>query len=292
MTLQIQPLWALEEMAPVEALQRTYWGDEGEALVPVHMLFSLAAHGGHVLAATDGDAIAGVVMGMLGADNLHSDRPAAENLYVYSKRMIVSRDYRNQGLGARLKFAQREFALAQGVHKIVWTFDPMLSPNAHLNVHKLGGMSRSYREDYYGTAMAGLAPDGTSDRLYLEWMLDDAGVVARANGSWQPLTVRDYLDGGALIINPAGPMGDFVSPGPVLDVDGETVLVQIPTRYAAMLKDQPELAQRWRAHSRDTLGEWMRRGYVVRDFVSITAETGHRFGFYVLQRDHPTQDKD
>jgi len=284
MSLQIQPLRALEEMDPVVALQRTYWGDEGEALVPVHMLFSLAAHGGHVLAATDGDAVAGVVMGMLGTDTEHSDRPAAENLYVYSKRMIVSRDYRNQGLGSRLKFAQREFTLAQGVTKVVWTFDPMLAPNAHLNLHKLGGMSRSYREDYYGTTTAGLSPDGTSDRLYLEWMLEDDGVAARAAGEWVDQSVQDYLNGGAFIINPAQVEGDQVVPGDILDAETETILVQIPTNYTVLLKEQPDLAKEWRMHSRDTLGERMRTGYIVRDFVSQVSEDGVRHGFYVLQQ--------
>lgn len=281
--LQIQPLRALEEMAPVEKLQRTYWGDEGETLVPVHMLFSMAAHGGHVLAATDGDVIAGVVMGMLGADNEHSDRPAAESLYVYSKRMVVSRDYRNQGLGSRLKFAQREFVLAQGVHKIVWTFDPMLAPNAHLNLHKLGAMSRSYREDCYGLAV-GLSPDGTSDRLYLEWMLDDPGVVARAAGEWTDKTVWDYLDDGALVVNPAQADAGRLIPGAVLDVEADMILVQTPTDYVTLLEGQLELAKSWRAHSRDTLGERMRGGYVVRDFVLQVDDNGLRHGFYVLQR--------
>ena len=113
---QIYPLRTLDEMVPVVDLQRTYWGEEDGALVPSHMLFSLAAHGGHVLAATDGNGLAGVVMGILGSEAAHSDLPASECLYIYSKRMVVSQNYRNKGLGSRLKFAQREYSLGQGIN--------------------------------------------------------------------------------------------------------------------------------------------------------------------------------
>ena len=280
---QIYPLRTLDEMVPVVDLQRTYWGEEDGALVPSHMLFSLAAHGGHVLAATDGNGLAGMVMGILGSEAVESGLPAAECLYIYSKRMVVSQKYRNQGLGSRLKFAQREYSLGQGITKVVWTFDPMLTPNAHLNLHKLGGMSRSYREDYYGTTTAGLSPDGTSDRLYLEWMLNDEGVAARAAGEWVDKSLADYQDAGAVLVNPATFDNGQALPGEILDDDAELILVETPTNYVVLLDEQPSLARTWRLHSRDTLGTRIKAGYAVRDFVSQVAD-GVRRGYYVLQR--------
>ena len=45
------------------------------------------------------------------------------------------------GLGYRLKLAQRERALAQGLDLIEWTFDPLQAMNAHFNFAKLGGVA-------------------------------------------------------------------------------------------------------------------------------------------------------
>ena len=143
-TIRIRPLRALDEMAAAVDLQQVYWGSDSGSVIPAHMLFSLAAHGGHVLAALDGDKQVGVLVGLLGADtDAMRDDPAISHLYIYSKRMVVLPDYRGRGLGTQLKLAQRDFALSQGIERVVWTFDPLLAPNAHLNLRKLGGISRT-----------------------------------------------------------------------------------------------------------------------------------------------------
>ena len=53
--------------------------------------------------------------------------------------------YRHLDLGSRLKQAQRERALAMGVHEMTWTFDPLQSRNAHFNFSKLGVVSDTYK---------------------------------------------------------------------------------------------------------------------------------------------------
>jgi predicted GNAT superfamily acetyltransferase len=76
-------------------------------------------------------------------------------LQLFSKRMVVLPEYRGQGIGYRLKLAQRDFAIEQGIRLVVWTFDPMLAPNAHLNIRKLGVVCHTYYENYYGTSSEG-----------------------------------------------------------------------------------------------------------------------------------------
>src|SRR5690606_1782525 len=113
-TIEIRALHSLSDMAAAVDLQKSYWGDDLESVIPAHMLFSLANHGGHVLAALDGNQMAGVLVGFLGTNMEEPDRPAMANLQIVSKRMVVLSEYRNRGLAYRLKLAQRDLAIRQG----------------------------------------------------------------------------------------------------------------------------------------------------------------------------------
>ena len=180
----IRTLYKLEDMHEAVELQKTYWGTDLESVVPAHMLFSLATSGGHVIAAFDGDKMVAVLIGFLGTDIQEPTRPAMANLRIVSKRMIVLPEYRGQGVGYKLKKRQREFAMRQGIRLVTWTFDPMLMANAHLNIRKLGAISTSYLENYYGTVNeGGLSRTGTSDRLLVEWWVTNRRVEERLNGS-------------------------------------------------------------------------------------------------------------
>ncbi|MEM6282217.1 MAG: hypothetical protein AAF787_08505, partial [Chloroflexota bacterium] len=79
-SIQIQPLRSLSEMDAAVRLQSIYWGHQPDSVISNHMLFSLTSNGGHVLAATDGDTPIAVLIGFIGTDMTHSDRPARENL--------------------------------------------------------------------------------------------------------------------------------------------------------------------------------------------------------------------
>ena len=59
-------------------------------------------------------------------------------------------EYRNAGIGRRLKLRQREEALARGIELIEWTFDPLELKNAFFNIERLGAIVRRYTENQYG----------------------------------------------------------------------------------------------------------------------------------------------
>ena len=66
------------------------------------------------------------------------------------------------GLGAQLKLEQRREALSRGIRLMEWTFDPLEIKNAHLNIHKLGAVVRSYLVNFYGVSssrLQGWAPN-------------------------------------------------------------------------------------------------------------------------------------
>ena len=86
--------------------------------------------------------------------------------------MGVAASYQSRGVGYQLKLAQRELVLDQGIDLVTWTYDPLESRNAYLNIHKLGGVCRTYMRDYYGPLTDGLGcwtalrsfPGGVVDR--------------------------------------------------------------------------------------------------------------------------------
>jgi predicted GNAT superfamily acetyltransferase len=282
----IRILHSLDEMHQVVDLQRTYWGDDVESVVPAHMLFSLATHGGHVLAAFDEDKIVGVLIGFLGTDPEEAHRIAMANLQIVSKRMVVLPEYRGQGVGYKLKKRQREFATRQGVRLITWTFDPLLAANAHLNIHKLGAIVPRYLKDYYGTThQGGLSRLGSSDRLLVEWWITNRRVEERLGGSRGPLTLEQYLGGNAPIINPtsATATGMPVPPATPQWVEGTLVLLEIPINYDLLAQSDVELALQWRKHTREIFQQLLSYGYVVTDFVRGTLE-GRERAFYLLSQ--------
>ncbi len=283
-TVQIQPLRDLSEMTQAVELQTTYWGDDRDSVIPAHMLFSIATYGGHVLGATIEGELVGVLVGMLGTDSTMSDRPAMANLLIYSKRMVVKSGYRGAGIGYKLKVAQREVAIQQGIRLVVWTYDPLLAPNANLNVHKLGVICRSYRENYYGTdAFGGLAAHGASDRLHVEWWVTKNRVKERINGSRSGLTLAQYLEGNAVIVNPSmvDAQGFAVPPREHSGDVSSLMLVEIPDNFPQLTDENQDLSRHWRIHVREVLGTLIRRGYVITDFLREPLD-GRKRAFYLL----------
>ncbi len=282
----------LDEMRLAVALQKTFWGDDLESVVPAHMLFSLATSGGHVLAAFDGERMIGVLIGFLGTNIEESERPAMANLQIVSKRMVVLSAYRGQGVGYKLKLAQRDIAIKQGVRLVTWTFDPLLATNAQLNIRKLAGISHRYYEDYYGTSdEGGLSLLGASDRLLVEWWVTNRRVEERLNGKRGDLGLKHYLDAHTPIANASLITDDgAVRPAEQIQLpSGSLVLVEIPTNFSEIVTTNPTMARSWRFHSRDVLRRLLSRGFTITDFIREPYQ-GRERTFYLLSHSGPQYD--
>jgi predicted GNAT superfamily acetyltransferase len=287
--IEIKPLYSLDEMRAAVDLQKVYWGDDLESVVPAHMLFSLANHGGHVLAAFDRDRMVGMLVGFLGTDPDEADRPAMANLQLVSKRMVVLPEYRNQGIGFRLKKVQRNTAIKQGVRLVTWTFDPLLAANAHLNIRKLGAISQKYHEDYYGTSgEGGLATLGSSDRLLAEWWVTNRRVEERLHGNRGDLSLAQYLQADTTIINPTvySDDGALLPSDQVNDPTGSLALLEIPVNYQALVHENVSLAHSWRAHVRVAFRRVLAQGFIVTDFLHDKYQ-GRDRAFYLLSYNGP-----
>ncbi len=282
----IRTLETWEDMEGVEELQKAVWGDDPSYIMHRHMLVSIARNGGLVLGAFDGERLVGCAMAFLGADMPDEKRPAMANLKLYSKRTAVLEAYHNMGIGYRLKLAQRDFAIQRGIRLITWTFDPLLSRNAHFNIRKLGVTVSHYFQDYYGTESKALTLAGSSDRFQADWWLTSRRVQERIKGSRGPLTLAQYLGGGVRLLNPTSvtadglpaPSDQFIEPPSALG------LVEIPPDFPRIVQADPALARSWREHSRAVFGAVLSAGYILTDFVHESFE-GRERSFYVCSHE-------
>ena len=161
--IQLRSSTDVEELRACVALQKEVWGFADNELVPLR-IFSLAPKiGGQVICAWDGEALVGFAFSIPGVRNRQT--------YLHSHMLAVKADYRNSGLGRKLKLFQREDAIAQGYELIEWTFDPLEIKNAYFNLERLGAIARRYNINQYGITSSPLQGFLPTDRLVAEWWL-------------------------------------------------------------------------------------------------------------------------
>jgi predicted GNAT superfamily acetyltransferase len=159
---QIREVRGREELRAVERLQKEVWGCEDLEIVPALHMIAVREVGGVVIGAFDGSELIGFVYGFPGFEGEHR--------VIHSDMLAVRDSHRDRGIGRAMKLAQREAALARGVDRITWTFDPRQTRNAVLNLEKLGAIATRYLRDFYGETTSPLHAGGT-DRLWVTWHL-------------------------------------------------------------------------------------------------------------------------
>jgi predicted GNAT superfamily acetyltransferase len=176
--IQLRNLHEVEEFRTCVALQKEVWGFADNELVPLR-IFSLAPKiGGQVIGAWDDGNLVGFAFSIPGIRNGRS--------YLHSHMLAVAAEYRNSGLGRRLKLFQREDAIANGYELMEWTFDPLEIKNAHLNLVRLGAIARRYSVNHYGDSSSPLQGGLPTDRLVAEWWLKSKRVVNLLEKNQQP----------------------------------------------------------------------------------------------------------
>jgi len=177
--IEIKECTSLEELAACVKLQREVFGLPDIEISPVRHLVVTKSAGGFTLGAFSGGSLIGFVLSV----------PAflrGEKAF-YSHMTAVRTDFQGTGIGARLKWAQRERALSEGIRLIKWTFEPVKARNAFFNLEKLGAVVRDYQEDFYGIDYTSAPRSGekiglASDRLFALWELENPKVAVLASG--------------------------------------------------------------------------------------------------------------
>lgn len=284
--LTIRPLESHADYLAAENLQRAVWPGSDADLVPRHLLSTAAQNGGLVLGAFDGETLVGFVFGFLGAEGDNNGRPAMTRLKHCSHMLGVLPEYRDQHVGYRLKLAQREFVLKQGVRLITWTYDPLESRNAHLNIARLGAVCRTYKRDVYGPMSDALNAGLPSDRFQVDWWITSNRVRERLEGGRAALNLESFTSTGAPTLNPGRvseadgllhPAEGFQKP------DGAFALVEIPYNFQAIKVYDLRLARAWRYHIREVFELAFSTGYLVTDFF-VESQAGRLRSFYALSQ--------
>lgn len=167
--IEIRQLSTLDEFREAVDLQKTIWGFDEIDLLPLRFFVMASRVGGQVLGAYDGARMVGFCNGIPGI------KPGNQ-IYLHSHMAGVLSEYRNAGVGRRLKLRQREYALARGIPLIEWTFDPLELKNAFFNIERLGVIVRRYAVNQYGITGSPLHGGLPTDRCYAEWWIDSPRV--------------------------------------------------------------------------------------------------------------------
>jgi len=166
----------LDEMRACVELQKEVWNFTDVELVPLRMFVVGEKVGGQVIGGFESQTLVGFAFSIPAVRGGHA--------YLHSHMLAVRKDYRNAGLGRRLKLFQRDDALQRRFELIEWTFDPLEIKNAYLNIEKLGAIARRYNVNQYGITSSPLQGGLPTDRLVAEWWLKSERVqkVLRGDG--------------------------------------------------------------------------------------------------------------
>jgi predicted GNAT superfamily acetyltransferase len=176
-SISIRQCLQLNELEACVDLQREVWEFSDLDTLPLRA-FIIARHSGGMTygAFDESDQLIGFAHALAAFD----DRLQP---YYYSQMLAVGPNRRDSGIGHRLKLAQRERALRLGIPLITWTFDPLQSRNAYLNLSKLGGVVRRYQVNYYGNQSTSILHRGLdTDRLMVEWWVGSRRVACALSG--------------------------------------------------------------------------------------------------------------
>jgi predicted GNAT superfamily acetyltransferase len=239
----------LEEYAQVVELERVIWGPGYVEVVPVPILAVTVLRGGVLVGAyasgPDGERMIGFVYSLAGI----KDGRATQ----WSHMLGVLDEFRDAGVGRRLKLMQRDRALAMGLDLVEWTYDPMQALNAHLNFAKLGVEVGEYEENVYGESNSPLHAGNPTDRFVAEWWIRRERAVPDRTG--------------AVAVNRIDRSGEWPRCVDVdLDERSRALLVEIPTGFTQMLGGAPAVALDWRMATRRIFTSYFARGYRAVDF--------------------------
>ena len=277
--LTIRPLQSVAEYRACEELQQAVWNLDPREVVADHVLLVVQRHGGLALGAFEpGGRLVGTLFGFPGIDY---NAPGAPWAHI-SHMMGVLPEWQGRGVGYRLKRAQREHALAQGLKLVIWTYDPLESRNAALNIGKLGAICRRYVRDMYGDMRDVVNAGLPSDRFEVEWWIATERVRQRLEGRRgreEALAAEDVQRANRVAWRDDG----LPTPGETgFAWEGAPALVEIPAQFQQVRRADLELAGAWRLHTRALFEAAFAAGYAVVDFIS-RVEAGTRRSFYLLQ---------
>ncbi|HET9452962.1 MAG TPA: hypothetical protein VFO66_01660 [Gemmatimonadaceae bacterium] len=240
----IRPLASEQDYQACVALQYETWGNAFREAVPPSILLVSQKLGGVAAGAFDErDRLLGFVFGMTGVRN--------GAIVHWSDMLAVRPEAQNAGIGRKLKEHQRRAVAAVGATAVVWTFDPLMARNAHLNFNVFGARAIEYVPDMYGHSTGSDLHRGIgTDRFLMEWPVSDDELARQRSAA----------------------AAERLSPG---------LRVAVPADFTSILRTDPAEARRWREETRSALTSALAGGMRVVGF-ERAGDDGR--GYYLLAR--------
>jgi predicted GNAT superfamily acetyltransferase len=278
-----------EEMRDVEELQRVVWPDSETDVVPLHMLIAAVHNGGLMLGAFVEEKMVGFVFGFPGLETT-PDGPRPKHC---SHMMGIHPEHRDGGVGFALKRAQWQMVRRQSLDHITWTYDPLLSRNAYLNIAKLGAVCLTYHRSEYGNMRDGLNAGLPSDRFQLDWWINTQRVQSRLGKRPRPTLKLNHTTRSGL--RPSYPLhvpapGLVRPPEHIPPFEDRLLLAEIPVDFLALKSADFSLARDWRFFTREFFETAFEKKYIVTDFIFDSNEGSPR-GLYLLTHGESTLDE-
>ncbi len=265
--ITIRQLSAHGEYLECVRLQRDTWGENFTEVVSPAIQMVSQKLGGVTGGAFDSSGnLIGFVFGITG---LKDGKPVH-----WSDMLAVRPEWRGKGIGRKLKLFQRDEVKKLGIEVMYWTFDPLESGNAHLNLNVLGARIAEYVENMYATDEGSKLHAGLGmDRFIVQWNLNEDRVMQALRGELPQIDERKVRS--APVVNTdesAGPVESDI-------IDEPIVRVEIPAAIQRVKNESPETGSQWRLNTRRVFMNYLTRGYRVDAFYR---ERGTDRCFYIL----------
>ncbi|GAA4717333.1 GNAT family N-acetyltransferase [Brevibacillus fulvus] len=268
MAILLKKLTSKQELDEMEELERKIWSDD--SVIPLHMTLTVAKFGGLFLGAYDGEKMIGFLYSFPGFTD---GQP-----HLCSHMLGFLPEYRKQGLGVAMKWLQREESRKLGHAKITWTFDPLETVNGYLNIHKLGGIVRSYLPNCYGELNDEMNRGLPTDRFLVEWFIDSNRVERYQQTGQEPIpweTIPQILP---YQVNGQGLPVPADSDRTLAD---NRLLLAVPAHFQAIKRTDFALAAAWRQATGALFPYYFDKGYCVTEVGRHPVEP---VVFYLLER--------
>lgn len=234
---------SFEDFGACIELQRVVWGFEDLDVTAPRSFIVTRKSGGFTYGAFDAEGR------MLGFSHALPAFDAQLRPYYYSQMLAVLPHLRDAGIGMKLKLAQREHALRIGIPLVTWTFDPLQSRNAYLNIVKLGCVVRKYFVNYYGHGSTSELHRGLdTDRLFPEWWVRSERVANALAGKRR--------------------------------TDRPELTVEVPRDIDSVKKRDLDEARRWQMQIRTAFQQALTEGLYCAGFEADPAGGNSRYLFY------------
>lgn len=260
-SIEIRMLTTMEELYEVQKIETEVWNMDP---IPVHQTFTALKNGGILLGAFDGKKMVGFLYSFAGFEE--------GSAYLCSHMLGILPAYQTDGLGVKMKMKQAETARKLGYRLITWTYDPLESRNAYLNLHKLRGIGAIYKVNHYGAMKDELNQGLPSDRIQMKWFINETPDNQIYHYDRQKLLLDADANGVPMLTS-------FFKRSDWMRTD--VSFVAIPMRFQKMKQTNFELAKQWRMETRLVFQTLFDEGFQATD---LLLDRDQALSYYVLTK--------